>query len=145
MSLELQKARPGQDGDLELWSLAVHEALEGALGESDGAGHGPQVVRRLLGLPSNWGPVEEFFASSGLANLDRANERLAAYRTVARLVVAQAQKTARYAGIPLGPKLVGTTSQQVAGIFDNSFPGYVRAGLAHMVVRASAPAGPQSI
>lgn len=136
MSLEVQNARKGAGGDLELWSEAVHEALEDALGASDGAGHGPQVVRRVVGLPANWGPVEEFFASSGLSRLEHANERLAAFRTVAGLVVAQARKTARYADIPLGPKLVGTTSQAVAGIFDNAFPGYVRSGLAQYIVRA---------
>lgn len=139
MSLEVQRGTKAASGNLELWTEAVHEALEAALGKSDGAGHGPQVVRRVLALPANWAPVEEFLTSSGLADLPHANERLVAFRNIARLVVARAKAVARHADIPLGPKLVGNVCHDVAGIFDNSFPGYVRAGLARMVARADVP------
>lgn len=134
MSLEQRKASPDEQRDVDLWSEAVHEALQGALGPSSGAGHGPQVVRGIVGAPGPWAPVEEFVRQANVLDKPPA-ERLAVYRTLAYLLVKRCRTVAARADIPLTPKLVAQNAQHIAGIFDNAFPGYLRAGLINVVVR----------
>lgn len=137
MSLELQQGSGGGDRDSELWSGAVHEVLVAALGASDGAAHGPQVVRRLLASPGAWAPVREFLDNAIGTALTPA-ERLAFMRVLARLLVARCRRLAAHADIPLSPKLVAQNTHLLAGIFDNAFPGYLAGGLARTVARMAA-------
>lgn len=62
-------------------------------------------------------------------------ERQSVYALLAQMVVTQAQAISRNGYAPLGPKLVANCSQNIAGLFDQNFPGYLRAGLAHIVAR----------
>lgn len=135
MSLEQQSSPSGAAGDLDLWADAVYEALRRAIGTVDGAGYGPQVVKRSLGVTSAWEPVADFVRVGRLDAL-RPAERFAVFGLLAKLLVERARKVAQRADIPLTPKLVAQNCQYIAGIFDNAFPGYLSAGLVGSVSRA---------
>lgn len=135
MSLELQNASAGDDArTIDLWSFAVYSALRDALGPSSGAGHGEQVVRRLMGASSAWQPVAEFIGNGRIEKL-RPAEQLAVFDMLAKLLVARAKRVAQRADIPLTPKLVAQNTQHIAGVFDNAFPGYLANGLIGSVSR----------
>ena len=71
------------------------------------------------------------------AKLDKlaVPERQSVYNLLADLVVRHAHGISMRSAAPLSPKLVANCSNNVASIFDKAFPGYVRAGLAHIVAR----------
>jgi hypothetical protein len=135
MSLEQQRSPSGAAGDLDLWAEAVYEALRRAIGTSDGAAYGPQVLKRSVGVPSAWEPVADFVRLGRLDAL-RPAERYAMFRLLAKLLIERSQRVAERADIPVTPKLVAQNCQYIAGIFDSAFPGYLSAGLVGSVVRA---------
>lgn len=118
-----------QDQDLDLWATAVYEALTERAGPSDGSGYGHLLVKQSLASSQNWRPVQDFMQESRLCELKQV-ERAGVYFMLADLLVQHAQRLASYRGIPLGPKLVGSCASSIAGVFDQAFPGYLRAGLA---------------
>jgi hypothetical protein len=135
MSLELQQGPSAEESrDVDLWSDAVYSALRDAIGPSDASGHGPQVVRRLMGASSAWAPVAEFITNGRLDKL-RPAERMAVFGLLAKLLVARAKRVAARADIPLSAKLVAQNTPHIAGIFDNAFPGYLANGLIGSVSR----------
>ena len=135
LSLELQvKQNSGQARDVQMWATAVHEALQEALGGSLGATVGPLAVQRIVGAHKAFEPVAEFMTRSRLREA-QVVERLALYRLLAGLLVTYARKVAQFAGVPLSLKLVANNASHVAGLFDAAFPGYLGAGLAHIVAR----------
>lgn len=117
-----------------MWATAVHEALQEALGGSLGSTVGPMAVQRIVGTHKAFEPVSEFMAHSRLREV-QVVERLALYRLLAELLVAHARKVARHVDAPLSLKLVVNCTNNVAGLFDSAFPGYLGAGLAHIVAR----------
>ena len=120
--------------DLEMWSQAVYEALGEAIGASGGDGYGLMLVKRSLAVSACWRPVERFMQISELAEL-KVVERQAIYFMLARMLVEHAAYVARKSGAPLSPKLVGSCTGSLPGVFDANFPGYLAAGLAPMVAR----------
>lgn len=133
LALKAQTAdRP--DRDIEMWAGAVYDALQDQLGASAGAMGGPLVIKRVVGATSSWKPVEQFMKASKLAELKVPN-RLAVYRMLARMLVDYVDDLARSSRLPLTPKLVANCSGHLPGLFEASFPGYLQAGLAHMVAR----------
>jgi hypothetical protein len=62
-------------------------------------------------------------------------ERGSVYRMLAALLVDHARSISDFTGAPLGPKLVGSCTGNIAGVFEKAFPGYVRAGLAKIAAR----------
>ena len=122
--------------DKDMWSVSVYEALQDALGTSGSLGVGPVVIKRLLSTVSAWTPVSDFMKVSRLSTLT-VQERLAAYRMLAKLLVKHARRVARHSEVPLSPKLVTNCVGNLPGVFDENFPGYVRAGLARVVVTGS--------
>lgn len=135
-ALEDEAPRP-DDRELNLWSVAVHSALNQALGDEARGDVGLIIVRRQVGARSAWRPVVEFMRSGKLDKLSLA-ERQSAYDLLAKMVVAHARSVARRSGAPLGPKLVGSCAASVRGLFDASFPGYLRSGLAPLVAKRAA-------
>jgi hypothetical protein len=77
--------------------------------------------------------VEEFMCAARL-NVLTVSERNAAYNVLAALLVDHAQNVARYVRVPLTAKFVCNFTREIAAIFDAAFPGYVRAGMAAIVV-----------
>lgn len=69
-----------------------------------------------------------------LADLE-VRQRQSFYGLLARLLVKHAHSIARHTGAPLSPRLVANCASAVAGIFESSFPGYLKAGLARVVAR----------
>ena len=120
--------------DLEMWSQAVHEALGEAIGASGGDEYGLMLVKRSLAVSACWRPVERFMQISKLAEL-RVVERQAIYFMLARMLVEHAAYVSRKSGAPLSPKLVGSCTGSLPGVFDASFPGYLAAGLAPMIAK----------
>ena len=127
-------AKSQSNRDIEMWSVAVHAALGDAISSGGGENYGVGLVKRTVGLPAYWRPVESFMQASGLQELTVV-ERQQVYSLLARLLVDHALEVSRRTGAPLSPKLLGTCSSNVASVFDQSFPGYAAAGLAHVVAR----------
>ena len=128
----LEVAPTASDRDLNMWSEAVHCALEESLGGEMGAGVGVLAIRRLVGARSAWAPVSEFMRTSKLSDLT-VMERQSCYGMLAKLLVDHARYVARQSGAPLGPKLVSPCAGSIRGIVDRAFPGYLAAGLLHVI------------
>lgn len=123
-----------RDRDLDMWVIAVTAALVSALGDEDGGGPGPVLIKRVCGAFSVWSPVRAFCERLGLLDL-KVVERQAAFAFLVQLLVERARAVSHYSGAPLGPKLVANCSADLAGIFERAFPGYLASGLAGVVVR----------
>lgn len=134
LSLDAADADTADVRDLDLWATAVYWALVAANGGSAGAVPGPAIVKRALSAAGGWGYVRGFMADAKFDTL-AVPERQAVYKMLADLVVTQAQGISRNSHAPLGPKLVANCSQNIAGLFDQNFPGYLRAGLALVVAK----------
>lgn len=126
--------------DVEMWSVAIYESLQKALGASSGAMGGPMLVKRAVGATSSWAPVEKFMQASKLADL-QVRERLLVYSMLAELLVKHARHVASKSGAPLSPKLVANCTASISGVFESAFPGYLQAGLAQIVARQLAISG----
>lgn len=135
-----RQPQPEQARDVEMWSVAIYEALQHALGASSGAMGGPMLVKRAVASPSCWKPVEQFMQASKLAEL-QVRQRLLVYAMLADLLVKHASYVAKKSGAPLSPKLVGNCSASISGVFDAAFPGYLQAGLAPIIARQLAISG----
>jgi len=134
LSLGLALKPTYRDRDVEMWAVAVHEALQDALGGSLGSSLGPLQVKGLVGSHKAFEPVNEFMVRSRL-NENQVRERLALYRILADLVVARTRTVCRHTGAPLALKTVVNNIPNIAAIFDAAFPGYLAAGLAPVVAR----------
>lgn len=126
--------KAGQDRDLDMWAEGVYNALETRIGTSEGSAYGRLLVKQLLAPSSNWRPMQDFMQESRLCEL-KVPERASVYFMLAELLVKHAARIAAHTGAPLGPKLVGSCAQAIAGVFDQAFPGYLRAGLAKIAAR----------
>jgi hypothetical protein len=123
-----------QDRDLDMWAAAVYDALTATDRAQAEEGYGQLVVKRLLSPTSIWRPVQEFMRQAKLNELTVV-ERGSVYRMLAALLVDHARSISDFTGAPLGPKLVGSCTGNIAGVFEKAFPGYVRAGLAKIAAR----------
>lgn len=133
LSLDASGIR-GEERDVDMWAGAVYEALLAFEGQGAGAGQGPMVVKRLVGASNAWAPVSAFMKASKLDNLP-VTQRQSVYVLLARLLVQHAAGIADYTGAPFTVKLVSNCTNAIRGVFDHAFPGYVSAGLAHIVAR----------
>ena len=134
LALQAQTTPVGSERDVDMWSVAIHEALQHALGAAGGALGGPILVKRVVGSPSSWKPVDAFMKASKMSDL-QVRERQSVYGLLADLLVKHARYVARRSGAPLSPKLVGNCTGSISGVFDAAFPGYLEAGLAPIVAR----------
>lgn len=134
LALEQSSAAADQPRDIDMWSEAVYQAINSLGRDSVMAGSGPAVVKRTVGTPQMWRPVADFMATSRLDSLT-VTERQSVYGMLARLVISHAHNVARRASVPLSLKLVGNCANNIAGLFDNAFPGYLDSGLALIVAR----------
>lgn len=135
LALANQQPSTNEVRDVQMWSVAVYEGLVAAQGGSGAGVPGPAVVQRTMSSSAAWAPVSEFMKAAGFDRLSSA-ERQGMYRFLAELVIKHATYVSRKGGAPLGPKLVGSCSANIAALFDQNFPGYLRAGLAHLVARS---------
>lgn len=126
-----QQATKQPSRDLEMWSVAVVEALDKAIGPSIGA----LVIRKQLSASTAWNPVAQFMEASRLQDLTVV-ERQGIYTLLAKLLVKHAREVAQRSGAPLSGKLVASCAGNLPGVFDGAFPGYLAAGLAPMVARS---------
>ena len=120
--------------DLGMWTEAVHRAFTGRLGSADGGLVGPALVRKVVSVGTSFKPVLAFMQSSKLSELT-VTERQRAYYMLAELLVQHALVVARRSGVPMSVKLVSQCTNNLAGVFDAQFPGYLEAGLAKMIAR----------
>ena len=135
LSLQNQTLANGESRDVDMWSLAVYEALVGVDGSGDRDVPGPMVIKRLVGASTAWRPIKDFMEASKFDEL-KVTERQSIYYMLAKLVVAHAAGKARYLEIPLTVRFIAGCSVHVASIFDASFPGYLKSGLALMVAKS---------
>lgn len=134
LSLDANSKQVEQVRDVDMWAEAVFRALHKDGMDAVMVSAGPALVKRTVGTPQAWRPVSEFMDSSRLATL-KVTERQSVYGMLARLVTEHARKVARRSGVPMSMRLVGNCAGNVAGLFDNAFPGYLNSGLALIVAR----------
>ena len=134
LALKSQTAPSKHDRELEMWLVAVYGGLEEAIGGGGRGLSGPANVKRLLASSSSWGSVKNFMQTSNLASLS-VTERQSIYVLLAKLVIDNARWISRKAGMPMSAKLVANCAVNVAGIFEQAFPGYLESGLALLVAR----------
>lgn len=134
LALVSKEAEDASPRDVEMWVVAVYEELVRVLGVGDGASVGPVIVKRALSPRAAWAPVQGFMANKAFEGL-QAIERQSIYRLLATLLVRHARSVSSRSGAPLSPKLVANCTGNVAGLFDQAFPGYLRAGLGRVIVR----------
>lgn len=130
-----ERQQPGKsDRDLCAFADAVHEKMSELLAGNIAGNAGPLVVRQLFQAPPVWGPILAFLERAGYLALKPA-EKTVVYRFLAELVVRHAYTVSRRSKAPMSPKLVASCSGNLGGLFDRSFPGYLRNGLAAVVAR----------
>jgi hypothetical protein len=134
LSLNAQTLPSGEARDVDMWAGALYEAIVAANGGDGGGLGGPAQIKRLVAVPSAWANVANFMESSHLDQLT-VTERQSVYGMLASLVVTNARYVARKSRIPLTGKLVANCATNVAGIFAQSFPGYLESGLALLVAK----------
>lgn len=134
LALDAQKQASAPDRDRDMWSRAVYEELLGAFNREGGAAQGAVLVKRSLTTSSAWAPIESFMQSNHLDALTVV-QRQAIYVLLAKLLVESAQFISRRGRAPLSAGLVGSCAVNIASIFDTAFPGYISAGLVHLVAK----------
>lgn len=135
IALQALQAGDGPSRDKDMWSAAVYEALQTAVGAGDRASVAPMLVRRAMGASSSWLPVKEFMERSELQRVLKVTERQAVYQFLARLVIKRSREVAQHVKAPLSPKLVAGQASSISHLFDAEFPGYLAAGLAGIVAK----------
>lgn len=118
-----------------MWAGAIYEALQHKLGASGGSLGGPMTIKRAVGAASAFGFIRDFMADSGLADAT-VMEKQSFYKLLARLLVNHAADVARHVGAPLSVKFVANNSNNVAAVFERSFPGYLQSGLMRVMLGA---------
>lgn len=116
--------------DLETWSECVHHELNRDLGAADS--YGILQVRKAMGEPECWRPVEAFMRAAGLDHHTSAQRR-AMYMLLAELLIEHVRYETRRQKFGLVLNSVARYVVDLVAIFDDSFPGYLRSGLAYMV------------
>lgn len=134
LSLQGQASDLGDTRDLDMWAGSIYSALVASNGGGSGGVPGPAIVKRAVASNGAWGYVRGFMEDAGFDKL-KVVERQTVYKLLADMVVQQAKHVSYKSNAPLSPKLVANCSVNVSGLFEQSFPGYLRAGLAHIVAR----------
>lgn len=129
-----KKSNLKHDRDVELWLMAVTDALDSILRSGGSSGSGIGMVKRTWNASSSsYEQFNSFMVRSKLQELNVA-ARSSCYGLLAELLVKHASFVAHKSGAPLSPKLVFNCLPNLAGLFDNAFPGYLEGGLAKAVV-----------
>lgn len=135
LALQTQlSAKSATDPDIEMWSVAIKTALDDAIGSEGGDSYGSILVKRSMASPASWRPVESLMRASKLSDEDK-NVRQSVYLLLAKLLVEHCLERSHYVGVPMGIKYVSQQTSSIRGLFENSFPGYLAAGLAPMIAR----------
>lgn len=132
--LRLQASKAKDTRDVDMWSQAVHMALQSTRTRTGDTVQGPLVIKRALSRSSAWTPVAAFMSSNGLDQLS-VTQRQSMYLMLAKLVVSKAQYIARKGGAPMSANLVASVGMNMASIFDQAFPGYLENNLALLVAQ----------
>lgn len=127
-------SKTGEGRDLDMWSLALYEALGDVAGKQGISVPGQALIKRLGGVPSAWAPVQTFLRQGKLLDLS-VGERQSVYYMLARLLTEHSARLSHHLGIPLSAKFVVGQAQHLASIFEQSFPGYMASGLVPLVAR----------
>lgn len=123
--------------DLALLASAVHERLCD-LGIT---GYGPLVVKQQLA--PKWAGVLLFTERVGFPKLT-SQERLAAFRMLAFILLDGARGACSAVGAPLTLKFVVGQVDHLPGLYDAQFPGYVSLGLGLVPIRRFIATGVQT-
>lgn len=125
------KTTSDQDRKLSMWCDSLNTELGNMLGQTQRVF--PQVhttqAKKLLK------DVTEFLSVNDLGNLKTEEVKLM-YNLLAKILVNSASVISTRARIPLSMKLVLQTTTPVVSLFDNHFPGYVKAKLIRQILFA---------
>ncbi|HUW47103.1 MAG TPA: hypothetical protein VMW50_15105 [Dehalococcoidia bacterium] len=127
-----EKPTSDQERKLNMWTNSLSLALSQMLGQTHHIFPPPLLTQARKILKD----VTEFMSSNDLGNLHTA-ETKSMYNVLARILVSHAAVVSAKARIPLSMKLVLQTTTPVVSLFDNYFPGYVKAKLLKQVLIAA--------
>mgnify|MGYP003507604151 len=132
LGMQVSKKESGKiNRDLDMWLSAVVDALDSILKTGGTSVPSLGVVKRLHS--AQWPPVEQFMIGSKLMEM-KVLERQAVYKLLAKLLVDHAHYVAKKSGAPLSTKLVFNCINNLPGLFDGAFPGYLACGMAKAVI-----------
>lgn len=113
-----------------LWAGAVHEAMKRSLGDAPSV----PMLRKQLSTRAAWAPVQHVIDAAGGARLQRV-QVLALLDLLAGLLVRHVATVAARSGAPATSRLLVNCVPALPAVLDQEFPGYMAAGLLHIVVR----------
>lgn len=115
----------------DLWFGAVTEALDTVLRSGGLASPGLGILKKNHG--DSFVAVEAFIKSA--APTLTVTEKTALYRVLAKLLVGHADYVAKKSGAPLSAKLVFNCCQNLPGLVDSAFPGYIECGMLPLIIK----------
>lgn len=132
--LEIQQETPTSDEQrkLDMWQDSLNTELGNMLGQHQRLfPHGMSgAARKVLA------DVESFILANELIGLTTAENKVM-YNLLAKILVNHAAIVSARVRIPLSMKLVLQTTTPVVSLFENHFPGYVKAKLIRQILLAS--------
>lgn len=134
LALALQATSKKDCRDLDLWCTAVQTVLSKQLANG---GYGTVLIKQMLSQRAYWDPVVEFMEHAGFKDMP-VQRRQAVYMLLADVILLQTLNVCRHRGLAPSLKIFASNAQNVAACFEDQFPGYISAGLAHMVIRPGA-------
>lgn len=132
-ALAAEQTETGKDRDQQAWIDALLAALLKAnRGQAGGLPTSFHLKRAMAS--GGWSAIAEFMHDSGFMQFT-VNERAAAYRLLATLLLEHATEVSRRKNVPKTPQLLASCATNIGALFENAFPGYLSAGIARVVVR----------
>lgn len=123
-----QQSHTGDNRDLDMWVVALQQALLASSGLGDGGVLGLVPLKRQWSPVSTWGLVAGFMHRARLDSMS-VPQRQGFYYMLADLLVAHTKKIAEHVHAPLTAKMVLGQAANLDAVFDQAFPGYLAAGL----------------
>ncbi len=128
---QTNKTTPDQDRKLAMWCDSLNLALSNILGQTHNA-FSPVLLPQAKKILKD---VTEFLSVNDLGDM-KTTEVKVMYNLLAKILVNHASGVSANIKIPLSMKLVLQTQTPILSLFDNFFPGYVKAKLVRQILMA---------
>lgn len=137
MQLGAQEPRATVTGgrDFETWCLCIMESVTARFPAGGAALATPANLRKSLALSSAWDPVKALLDHKAVTSLTVPQHRRF-LRLLADLLVAHTNNISNRTGAPFSARLLSNCAPALPSIFDNAYPGYMRAGLLGVLIGA---------
>ena len=128
---DTNKTTSDQDRKTAMWCDSLNLALSNILGQTHNA-FSPVLLPQAKKILKD---VTEFLSVNGLGDM-KTTEVKVMYNLLAKILVNHASGVSANIKIPLSMKLVLQTQTPILSLFDNFFPGYVKAKLVRQILMA---------